>query len=201
MNDYTKLTEATLNRLIKGHDNDGYIIISASRGDKTAEENNRRFAELKKTVKMNGYSFIPVFGGYKEDGGEVFEKSLYVLPVSANEERADFEVFFKDMVDIANVYSQEAILVKRVGEHPRYYNLSNDTYGSPFTGVTINDVLQQYFAALKMWNTDKYGDKIKGKPQRFTFHELYIDEQPRTISGAHMRRSGGEIVFYDRSKK
>jgi len=201
MNNYTKLTEATLNRLISGHDKDGYIIISASRGDKTTEENNKRFAELKKTVKMNGYSFIPVFGGYKEDGGDVLEKSLYVLPISASGERTDFERFIEDMVDIASAYDQEAILVKKVGEDPRYYNLKDATIGAPFTGVTVNDVLQQYFTALKKWDTDKYGDSIKGSPQRFTFQELYLDEQPRTIAGAHMRRSDGEIVCYDRSKK
>ena len=62
---YIKLTEATLNRLVKGHDKDGYVILSASRGDKTDAENNRRFEELKKKVWNLGYSYIPVFGGYK----------------------------------------------------------------------------------------------------------------------------------------
>ena len=201
---YVKLTEATLNRLVKGHDKDGYIILSASRGDKTDAENNRRFEELKKTVWNLGYSYIPVFGGYsEEDHGEVFEKSLFVLAKNKKEAEIDFDKFVEDMREIGSSYEQDSILVKYPDKAPMYLNLSTGEFDRPFDGeIKLNDVTQMYFTALKKWNTDKYGDKIKGKPQRYTytFKEVYLSEQPKTLMGAHRRSSNGEIVFYDKTK-
>lgn len=200
MNNYAKMTEAMRRRLVSRYDKDGYIILSASHGDKTAEESDQRFAELKRMVKKNGYSFLSVFGGYAEKGGEAFLKLLYVVPVSANEERADFERFFIDMTDIADTYGQEFFLVCRGGESPRYYYLADGTYGPSVDSGTVCDVLRQYFFALKRRNTDRSGDAVKGNPQGFTPCELYLAAQPKTIFGAHGRRSDGEIVFYDREK-
>lgn len=201
---YRKLDESTLNRLIKGHDKDGYVIISASRGDKTPYENNRRFDELKGKVWSLGYSYVPVFGGYKEDDfGEVFEKSLFVLPKNKRSDTIDLEKFFSDMKELGKEYEQDSILVKYPDENPRYFELSTGKLGVPFDGeLLLNDVTQQYFTALKKWNTDKYGDRIKGKPQRYTFttNEVYLREQPKTISEAHRRSLLGEIVFYDKAK-
>lgn len=197
---YRKLDESTLNRLIKGHDKDGYVIISASRGDKTPIENNRRFDELKGKVWSLGYSYVPVFGGYKEDDfGEVFEKSLFVLPKNKRSGNIDLEKFFSDMKELGKEYEQDSILVKYPDENPRYLELSTGELGAPFDGeLLLNDVTQQYFTSLKKWNTDKYGDSIKGKPQRYTFttNEVYLREQPKTISEAHRRSLLGEIVFY-----
>ena len=198
---YIKLTEATLNRLVKGHDKDGYVILSASRGDKTDAENNRRFEELKKTVWNLGYSYIPVFGGYsEEDHGEVFEKSLFVLAKNKKEAEIDFDKFVEDMREIGSSYEQDSILVKYPDKAPMYLNLSTGEFDRPFDGeIKLNDLAQMYFTALKKWNTSKYGDEIKGNPQRYTytFNEVYLSEQPKTISGAHRRSSNGEIVFYD----
>ena len=40
MNNYAKMTEAMRRRLVGRYDKDGYIILSASHGDKTAVEND-----------------------------------------------------------------------------------------------------------------------------------------------------------------
>lgn len=197
---YRKLDESTLNRLIKGHDKDGYAIISASRGDKTPSENNKRFDELKEKVWSLGYSYVPVFGGYKEDDfGEVLEKSLFVLPKNKRSGDIDLEKFFSDMKELGKEYEQDSVLVKYPDENPRYLELSTGELGASFDGeLLLNDVTQQYFTSLKKWNVDKYGDSIKGKPQRYTFttNEVYLREQPKTISEAHRRSLLGEIVFY-----
>lgn len=197
---YRKLDESTLNRLIKGHDKDGYAIISASRGDKTPSENNKRFDELKEKVWSLGYSYVPVFGGYKEDDfGEVLEKSLFVLPKNKRSGDIDLEKFFSDMRELGKEYEQDSVLVKYPDENPRYLELSTGELGAPFDGeLLLNDVTQQYFTSLKKWNVDKYGDSINGKPQRYTFttNEVYLREQPKTISEAHRRSLLGEIVFY-----
>lgn len=199
-----KLEEKTLNRLLSGHTADGYIVLSASRGENTDAVNNVRYAELKRAVKDLGYTFIPVYGGYKEeDNGEVFEKSLFVIPRDRNGVEKEFDKFFDDMRGLGEKYHQDSILIARPNKNPRYYNIKDGTYDDEFTGSVLNDVLQQYFTALKRWNTDKYGDNIKGKPQRFsyTFESVYINEQPKTMMGAHSRLCNGEICYYDREGK
>ena len=141
---YRKLDESTLNRLIKGHDKDGYVIISASRGDKTPSENNKRFDELKEKVWSLGYSYVPVFGGYKEDDfGEVLEKSLFVLPKNKRSGDIDLEKFFSDMKELGKEYEQDSVLVKYPDENPRYLELSTGRLSAPFDGeLLLNDVTQ-----------------------------------------------------------
>lgn len=204
------LDESTLNRLVSGHDKDGYVIISASRGDKTAEENNKRFSELKSKVNKYGYSYIPVFGGYKEeDNGEVLEKSLFVLPynrvLGTKVEPEYFDDFLSSMIDLGKYYNQDSILVKTPTDKPKYLDLSTMEYDKPFDGeLKLNDIAQVYFTSMKKWNTDKYGDTIKGKPQRFTYTQtenltnVYLMEQPKTINEAHRRSLLGEIIYYDK---
>ena len=176
-----RLNETTLNRLVSDHNK--YVIISASRGDKSVEENNKRFSELKDKVWQAGYSYIPVYGGYIEDGGEVYEKSLVVLPRNKDQ---DFSKLVDDMILIGKFYDQEAILVKSQDDYPVYYDLNSNSYGAPFDGeLKLNDVTQHYFTSLKK----------HPKAQRFTY--TYLESQPQTIMGAHMRESRGEIIYYD----
>lgn len=176
-----RLTETTLNRLVTDHNK--YVIISASRGDKTIEENNRRFSELKNKVWKAGYSYIPVYGGYIEDSGEVYEKSLVVLPKNKDQ---DFSQLVDDMISIGKYYEQEAILVKFPDDYPVYYDLITNTYGESFDGeLKLNDAAQKYFTSLKK----------HPRAQRFIY--TYLESQPQTIMGAHMRESRGEIIYYD----
>lgn len=176
-----RLVETTLNRLVTDHNK--YVMISASRGDKTKEENNRRFSELKNKVWKAGYSYIPVYGGYIEGNVEVYEQSLVVVPKNKDQ---DFSQLVDDMISIGKYYEQEAILVKFPDDYPVYYNLITNTYGEPFNGeLKLNDVAQKYFTSLKK----------HPRAQRFTY--TYLENQPQTIMGAHMRESRGEIVYYD----
>ena len=103
---YYLLTEANLKKVAKGHDDDGYVIMSACRGadklvneirdqvsyyglttkdldrwdkelksgelsDKTVQQvsmvNNKRTKDLETKIRNKKYSYIPTFGGYKEE--------------------------------------------------------------------------------------------------------------------------------------
>ena len=204
---YVKLTEASLNRLVRGHDKDGYAVLSASRNEKSAEENNRDFERLKTDIKQMGYSYVPVFGGYIEttDSGEripVYEKSLYVLPFKKNStgdiENKEFDKFVEDMFKLGNKYRQEQILLKYADEYPAYYDVSNGDRDMEFTGKTsFNDIKQDYFTSLKKWD----GKNNKGgSSQRFSFSECYLNEQPHTIAGAHVRSLNGELVYFSKNR-
>ncbi|MBO7696672.1 MAG: DUF3293 domain-containing protein [Methanobrevibacter sp.] len=203
---YVKLTEASLNRLVRGHDKDGYAVLSASRNERSTEENNKKFEELKKDIKSLGYSYVPVFGGYIEttESGErvpVYEKSLYVLPFrkdgAGGIENKDFNKFVEDMFKLGNKYNQEQILLKYADKSPAYYGVSSKNRDMEFTGKTsFNDIKQDYFTSLKKWD----GKNSKGgSSQRFSFSECYLNEQPHTIAGAHVRSLNGELVYFSKN--
>lgn len=201
---YVPLTEANMNRIVNGHDAFGYIMISASRADKSEEENNIRKKSIVKDIKSLGYSYVPVFGGYKEDGQDraSLEKSFIVYPYNIQtKEYADFDDFKRDMINLGKKYNQDSVLVKDGKNNPIYIQCSTETpyddNDEGFSGVKYNHTDSEYFTALKKWSdmskNGKNRDWKNGSLQRFTF-EAYIDEQPNQVMSGHARTSLNEFV-------
>lgn len=207
---YTVLTEANLNRIANGHDKDGYIMISACRGDalenpksdqQVWDENNKRTRSLLADIQRLRYSYIPVYGGYKEEGSDVasIEKSFIVFPFNRAQKTAvDYETFLTDMIELGKKYNQDSILVKKPNSDPQYFNCrTNEFEGAPFKNATLNDMQQEYFTALKGWSDiSKKGNSIewRGNPQRFTYQESYLEKSPYNIMNRHMRALSGELL-------
>ena len=196
--DYIPLTETAMNRLVHGHNDKGYIIISAK------DPNNQGRRSLISFLKKFGYSYVPVFGGYKEEGQDKasLEESFVVFPYDvATEKYDDFDNFKKNLINLGKLHGQESILVKEDGKNP--VCIRCDT-GEPYEGyegfsdVNFNHADDEYFAALKkhrdMSLNGKNRDFKNVNPQRFTF-EAYITEQPHQIMSAHRRHSLNEFVI------
>ena len=207
------LTEANLNRIIKGHDNSGYAIISACRQTLTdnngneipqgsqrhTDENNIRTKELRRKLYFKGYSFIPVFGGYQEEGHDkpTMEKSFIVYPFDRYHKTQidDFNEFVNDIFDLGKEYEQDAVLIKYPNKNPAYYECDTRKkapWSDDFKGVALNDVTKEYFTALKKWNNDF----DKDKPQRRTFEGFYLNECATSIPDHRIRSGNGELVAF-----
>ena len=174
--DLRELTEANLNRISRGHSKDGYIVISAFFKDRTIEENNQKTKELKAALTTKGYSYVPVFGGYRymDTHKETMEKSFCVYPIQRGWQRKpiDFNVFKENMIKLGKKYEQNSILICPPNEKPRYLYLADMHEGKPFSDIIYNDTNQENFTALKKWNADKFN---QGKPQRFTYENPIED--------------------------
>ena len=201
---YIPLTEATMNRLVHGHNDKGYIIITAAKSENQEDGNNQRRKSLVSDLKELGYSYVPVFCGYKEEGQEEasLEKSLVVFPYDiATEKYDDFEKFKKNLINLGKKYEQESILVKEDGKNPICILCD---IGEPYEGddgfsdANFDHADDEYFAALKkhrdMSLNGKNRDFKNVNPQRFTF-EAYITEQPHQIMSAHARYCLNEFVI------
>lgn len=175
------------------------------------DANNIRTKSMLSYLKKNNYSYVPVYGGYKEQGQEKasVEKSFIVLPYDRNSgEYRDFNTFAKDLLQMAwTDYQQDAILIKYPDKAPVYYDCKTRCpIGSSFSSTTLNDVTKEYFTALKKWwdISNKDADSfVKGKPQRFTFEEAYMNDYPNSISEHRIRSSKGELVrfkYYPKDK-
>lgn len=199
-----KLTEANLNRISKGHEKDGYAILSASRHYYSEQENNLRAKKLVSKLRSKHYSYIPVYGGYKEYGAEKpsIEKSFIVYPYDIHShEQLDWDTFEQDMIDLGIEFEQDSILICRPNSKPYYKGLKSEVKDSEcYSNVTLNDVTKDYFTAIKKWSDMSLNRKNhsweNGNPQRFTFEsfededlvpELYIDPYPGSMSLGHAR--------------
>ena len=203
------MNEVTLNRILhkKHFTGNGLCMVSASRGERTVEENNAKTEELKNDLSSLGYGYIPMYGGFKEkrdDGSveQVFEKSFMVFPYNRKGEEIDFEQLKDDMLALGKKYEQESILVKAPDAAPVYLNCTTGDVDMEFSkddaNIKVNDMAQDYFSSLKKLPkgaTDEEGNLSKdfeGKPQRFTFESCYLNEEPKTLMGAHARYMAGE---------
>lgn len=77
-------------------------IVSTFRGDRSLEENLELYAKLKERVRDMGLGYIELDGGYKEEGGWVKEKSLFIPKIDKQDlmdlgiEHDQYSVIYKD---------------------------------------------------------------------------------------------------------
>lgn len=174
------LNEVKLSRIIKHHFNNGFILISSDRGERTKEQNDEMFKQLKKDVREAGYSYILVYGGFIENKGksdqkEVEERTLLV-PNKKNHIPFKDEIFQLGM-DLAKKYSQESFLYKPGNKS--YYITPNGDVDMAFDDYRLNDATQQYFTKL-------YKSKTK-TDRRITFEGIYVNDVPHSVSEAVTR--------------
>lgn len=179
---------------------------------RNVDENNKRNTELKRLIRGENYSFVPVYGGYKEVGSNnaKLEKSLIVFPFNiGKKEYTDFNLFFQTMLKFGYDYDQDTILVKAPDSKPIYYDcIVGGTVGEEFSSSKLNDITQEYFTALKKY-VDSHEDEKDGfikkapnsKPQRFTFSEVYMNKFPQSINEHRIRSRSGELVRFENYPK
>lgn len=200
-----RLTETSVNRLLGDkHANAGYIILSASRGGisldnpKQNEINNANSKTLRDDIKKAGFTFVPVYGGYreKENGEErdVYEYSYFVFNFDRDGNQKNFEDLYKFGLAMCAKYNQDSILVKAPNDVPKYIN-RNGEVEMEFNGSTkLNDMAQQYFTSIvKTKNMD--ANQEGRKDSRFSFMECYINPAPETYNERHIRYLNGETFL------
>ena len=152
------LNEMTVDRLLGKHYNNGFIIISASRGENDNQTNNQLSKQLLNDIKNSGFSFVPVFGGFIENKGtenekQVYETSYIVLNFDRNGNEKDFNALKNLAINLCKKYNQDSVLVKAPNGAPQYIT-QNGNVDMEFNGdVKINDLTQQYFSSFISDNT------------------------------------------------
>lgn len=204
-NRYQVLTDETLNRILSKHSITGYCIVSACRNDIKIDG----ITKLKEMIIESNFSFLPVFGGYKErkisldnSGNEiisyetVFEKSFIIFNFNRAGQELSFNTLIKKCIEFGKYFNQDTILIKAPNEVPYYFDIIENKKSYEFTADSskwkINDVTQEYFTALKKWDENSM---TQGKPQRFTFENLYIEDSPSTVMNKSLKYYTGELFI------
>lgn len=158
--------------------------------------NNKKTEELKKDIINSGYSFLPVYGGYPEDGTNdddkeyVYEKSFVIFCFDRKGNPIDIKNVIKDCKKWCVDYWQDSILINDGESNPYYWERKTNSKGMEFSSDIskwkVNDLIQDYFTALKPYK------KGVGSPQRFSM-EMYTNVQPSSPYYEMKRVSEGEI--------
>lgn len=146
------LEKITLDRIINKHGNNGLIIVSANRTDMPKERNEEKTRELITDLRNSGYSYLPVYGGYKSPDGveDEYEPSFLVFNHTTDGENGDFEDLKKLALYLCGKYEQHSVCVKEPNKPPVYLNKNGEKENKRESNIVYkNDAKQQAFTSLK----------------------------------------------------
>lgn len=147
-----RLDEITINRVIGKHGDNGAIGISAWRSDMPQDRNEEMTRNLIQDINHFGYSYLPVYGGYKGSDNiqDIYEPSFIVFNYLTNGEVGDFEALRQFGIDMCKKYNQDSVLIKAPNEAPIYVGKDGlKANSSESNKVFKNDLIQPYFTSLK----------------------------------------------------
>ena len=149
--------------------------------------------QLRKDIQEAGFSFTPVFGGYKmkETGEESHEPSYVVYCYNRKGQQLDFQDLLKFGLKMCLKYSQESIYVQAPGKPPVYLDYNgNQINTSSSDKFKFNRDQEEYFTTTS---------RDKSHPQRFTadivFENMYIPLRPGDYNERMRRDLQGEYIL------
>ena len=164
----TLFSESNWGRITQHIDN-GCMMISACRGERTEEENKKKTDELSNDLRDLGYGYIRILGGYIENKGtedekEVTEESFFVPKPKNTEDKK----FFDDAIKLCKKYGQDSVLISLPDFVDfGYYDKNGDFDFSPGEKFIANDKqIGQYFSKL-----------VKGSRagKKFAFDDIKVE--------------------------
>lgn len=149
--------------------------------------------QLRKDIQEAGFSFTPVFGGYrmKETGEESHEPSYVVYCYDRKGQQLDFQDLLKFGLKMCLKYSQESVYVQAPGQPPVYLDYNgNQVNTSSSDNFKFNRNQEEYFTTTS---------RDKKSPQRFTadivFENMYIPLRPGDYNEKMRRDKQGEYIL------
>lgn len=169
---YDQLTESSLGRFYKHFNNHEPIaFVSADRSEYTKAENSERYRQLKTLVKLSGFGFNRVKGGFIEtptdENGNKIEKPVdgesSLIIYGGNHDNQ--EKLFTLAMQLGKRFEQDAVMLIDTDQNVMFADTKSKNFGSK---IKIGK-----FSANTI---DKYYTKIGKK--KFSFELLEQDDTP-----------------------
>ena len=155
--------------------------------------NAKKDQQLRNDIREAGYSYTPVFGGYKGTDNVVssYEPSYVVYNRFVGGQRGDFKDLERFGIDMCRKYNQDSIYLQKPGEAPIYVDdQGNQVSTSSSKNFKFNRPGEMFFTTTS---------RDKTNPQQFTadisFNECYIRLRPATYNERLRRTKQGEIIL------
>ena len=217
------LKEVTLDRILKKHGANGFVCISANRSDYPQEVNDKNTQRLISDIKQSGFSYLPTYGGYRNNDTGVmddFEPSFLVFNYNENGDGGNFEILRSFALQMCGKYEQHSVMIKYPNAAPTWEDKDgNRVSAHSTTAYWKNDPTKEYFTSLQSKEDiedkeRKYLSKSTGKTnypisKRFTYDisdspvdssnnenilEFYVNPLP--INLLEEQRRKGEIMIW-----
>ena len=192
----------TIDRLMKKHGDNGFVIVSANRSDKSQEYNDNATASLVNDLKSSGFSYLPVYGGYKGEDGvtDNYEPSFVIFNYDTKGNPTDWNTLNGFALKLCGKYSQDSVYINRPGEAPEYHNANGEKVNKTSSkDYEKNNHQNEFFTSfISPEEVAKHG-KTQPIGRRFTSDivfegKLYLNPIPSSAT-AKMRRKG-EIMAW-----
>lgn len=166
----------------------GFIVISYGNSDFD------RIKEMISTIKSRKYSYMPIYGSFRENIGEenetqTFEKSFVIFNYN-NKQHCDvgkFSELFDFAIELAQQFNQDRFLYCEPNKNLKYTKTDGTIIAEYETDAPFNDLTKEYW-------TDLHQNRLQ-QPTQSTFTGCYINPAPQCYSERHVRYLTGEIFI------
>ena len=194
------INEAEVKTLIDRYSQNGYIVVSASRGYEEfyldpnnphdRQQFNDRYNGMLNAIQSSGFTWTPCYGDFIENPGtdheeHVYEKAVIVFNVKRGRKEGDIEELYNLGVTISSKFNQDNFLFKAPNESPKYISKNGNVDLEFSDDVSFNDACQRYFIDLHK-STHRHG-------LNFSYVESYINPSPCNVNEATSRVVKGEV--------
>ena len=194
----------TIDRLMKKHGDNGFVIISANRSDMDDERNTKATQELIRDIKRSGFSYLPTYGGYRgsDDVVDSFEPNFTVFNYDINGNPTNFDDLHKFAIDMCGKYEQDSVYINEPGKAPEYQNKDGEKVSERSSRNYVkNNFKKEYFTSFS--SPEEIGKHGKTQPigrcftSDISFDESKIYVNPMPSSNIVRMRRKGEVMIWE----
>lgn len=192
----------TIDRLMKKHGDNGFVIISANRSDESDERNTKATQELIRDLKNSGFAYLPSYGGYHgtDDVVDSFEPNFTVFNYDTKGNPTDFEDLYRFALDMCGKYGQDSVYINAPGKAPEYHNAQGEKVNDTSSRDYIkNDLSQEFYTTFSSPDEISRHGKTQPIGRGFTSDiqfegKIYVNPMPSSNT-ARMRRKGEVMIW------
>lgn len=166
----------------------GFIVISYGNSDFD------RIKEMISTIKSRKYSYMPIYGSFRENIGEenetqTFEKSFVIFNYNNKKQvkTDEFSELLDFAMELAQQFNQDSFLYCEPKKTPKYVKTDGAIIAEYENCIAFNDLTKEYW-------TDLHQNRHQ-QPTQSTFTGCYINPAPQCYSERHVRYLKGEIFI------
>jgi len=193
----------TIDRLMKKHGDNGFVIISANRSDMDDERNTVATQGLISDLKASGFTYLPTYGGYRgtDDVVDKFEPNFTVFNYDKDGNPLNFDDLHKFALDMCGKYEQDSVYINEPGKAPEYQNKDGQKVNKRSSRKYVkNDMNKEAYTSFSSPEEIASHGKTQPVGRRFTsdieFDESRVYVNPMPSSNVARMRRKGEIMIW-----
>lgn len=162
----------------------GFALLTSWRSDSAPDENAANFAQLKRMFAARGFSWVPLWGRWRElDTGEIGREPSLLVPAVKRDRTAAPDELHDLALALGHTYDQQAVLVVSPGGEARLYQ----------TNVSPPHLLNTFSTLSSVRLGSVFSELARKAGRAFAFESFEREPEPKGWAEAMARAAEGEI--------